>query len=78
MDSPPNGHVWDWRVTIKTTKSKTMTADTYGPFWTKVLARYDSKSNPFGTFTSKGADNYAQYALARYVQSQLGEYVVSP
>ena len=76
MNAPPTGtnkHTWDWRVTIRTKGSSTITADTYGPFWTKVLSLYSSKLNPFGTFTSQGADNYAQYALARYVREELGE-----
>ena len=68
-----NNHIRDWRVTIKTKDSSNITTDAYGPFWTKVLAKYNSKSNPYGTLSSQSADNYAQYALARYVQTKLGE-----
>jgi hypothetical protein len=79
METPPisttNEAVWDWKITTRTTKSKTRTDDVYGPFWTKAMALYKSQTFPFGQLPSKSADNLAMYALARYVRNQIGECV---
>jgi hypothetical protein len=74
MEAPgTNEEIWDWTVTTRGSKGKPNVDSAYGPFWTKVLARYDSATNPFGTFSSTNANSYAQFALARYARTKLGE-----
>ncbi|KAL2830891.1 hypothetical protein BDW59DRAFT_158326 [Aspergillus cavernicola] len=57
----PNSREW---------KKKLVKADVYQPYYCKILAR--TASEDIGeTGISMNADNYAQYALSKYVQSKL-------
>ncbi|KAI1115450.1 hypothetical protein F5Y14DRAFT_129786 [Nemania sp. NC0429] len=53
-------------------KRRLVNADAYGPENSKVLARTNRKK--IATDITLNADNYAQYVLAKYVQSQIGAY----
>jgi hypothetical protein len=68
-----NKEIWDYNVAVRDGKSREKSYNTYGPLMTKILAKYKSKSTPYGYFTSTNADSYAMYTLARYVRSKLGE-----
>ncbi|MCJ1399599.1 hypothetical protein MMC11_002801 [Xylographa trunciseda] len=79
VDAPDTDqHVWDWRVTIKTGK-KVESSAVYNPYWTKILARYVTRSLPTGTLTQASADNFAQYTLAKFVKANgLGDHPYLP
>ncbi|KEF57306.1 uncharacterized protein A1O9_05223 [Exophiala aquamarina CBS 119918] len=58
-------------LTISLKKNKLSDFDSvYGPFRAKVLANY--RTNRGGFYTQRNADNYAWYALTKYVWGKLG------
>ncbi|MCJ1402570.1 hypothetical protein MMC11_005790 [Xylographa trunciseda] len=73
MNAPPNAQTSDWLVTIKTGR-KFDDYEAYGAYYTKVLAKYNGK----GYYTQRSSDNLAFFALAKYVQSQIGSYPQFP
>jgi hypothetical protein len=51
----------------------------YGPYNAKVLRNWVPEDAQYsGYFTQRNADNYAYFALAKYVQKQIGKYPSSP
>lgn len=53
------------------------TNSAYGRELIKVLANYEAK-NRSGFFTQRNADNYAWFAMAKYVEQELGAYPTNP
>ncbi|MCJ1282317.1 hypothetical protein MMC26_001640 [Xylographa opegraphella] len=61
------------------TGKKVESSAVYNPYWTKILARYVTRSTPTGTLTQASADNFAPYALAKYVKAHgLGDHPYFP
>jgi hypothetical protein len=53
--------------------------DVYGPYNCKVLRNWvDPNPKYSGYFTQRNADNYAFFALAKYVEGQINQYPSSP
>ncbi|KAL2803070.1 hypothetical protein BJX63DRAFT_437280 [Aspergillus granulosus] len=74
-DSPANNpSVQDLKMDIKLSSSRTKPAWAYGPFGTKVLARWQGIPGvgSVGYYVQRNADNLAYYALAKYVMSKNG------
>jgi hypothetical protein len=79
-DSPGNNpRVDDLQISIKYLGSDkefhTLTAPAYGPFNTKVLARWQGQGSGVGSvgyYVQRNADNLAYYALAKYVMTKNG------
>ncbi|KAH8589906.1 Spherulation-specific family 4-domain-containing protein [Bisporella sp. PMI_857] len=75
-DSPsPNPSVEDLQIDIKYGESSTRSTPAYGPFATKVLARWQGGGAGVGSvgyYVQRNADNLAYYALAKYVMSKNG------
>lgn len=66
----PNPRVDDLTIDIKLGNSgKHYTTVAYGPFATKVLARWQSS---VGYYVQRNSDNLAYYALAKYVMTKNG------
>ena len=60
-------------------KGKTDWHDCYGAYNTKVLRNWVGPDPRYsGYFTRRNADNYAYFALAKYVEKQIGKYPSSP
>ncbi|KAJ3553159.1 hypothetical protein NPX13_g10946 [Xylaria arbuscula] len=55
---------------------KLIPLDAYGSLGTKILAR--TRRDTIASDITRNADSFAQYALAKYVQSQIGEYPSLP
>lgn len=76
INVPPNPHITDLMVTIEEMHGDLpvhFPHKAYGPKFTKVLARFDGDIlNSAGYYVQRNADNLAMYALASYVQEQLG------
>ncbi|KAI0836759.1 hypothetical protein F5Y06DRAFT_298449 [Hypoxylon sp. FL0890] len=53
-------------------KRRLVSVDAYGSQNAKILARTNRKN--IATDITLNADNYAQYVLSKYVQSQIGGY----
>ena len=71
----PNLHIADYTIYYRALNSE-IRFDTkaYGPLWTKVLARWYQAGIDTGEFVQRNADNFAIFALAKYVQNRLGIY----
>lgn len=68
-----NGQENDWVIDYKMkVKGEKKLVTAYGAQDTKILAKYITKTNPAGNISSMNADSYAQFALSKYVQAQLG------
>ncbi|KAL6415968.1 hypothetical protein AUP68_00175 [Ilyonectria robusta] len=50
----------------------------YGSFSARVLKNVDDEPEYYGYFTQRNADNYAYFALAKYVEKAIGRYPMSP
>jgi hypothetical protein len=62
-----------------TSRGQTDWYDVYGVYNAKVLRNWvDPDPTYSGYFTQRNADNYAYFALAKYVQGQIGQYPSSP
>lgn len=62
-----------------TTKKVPGWHDCYGPYNAKVLRNWvDPDPQYSGYFTQRNADNYAYFALAKFVEGQIGQYPSSP
>lgn len=60
-------------------KNKAEWHDAYGPFNARVLTNWvDDDPQWSGYFTQRNADNYAWFALAKYVEKEIGEYPSGP
>ena len=77
VGSTPNPRVWDFTVDFQDLDGQTWRAKAYGPLHTKILARYEPDSPTdfpqTGYYVQRNADNFAMYALAKYVQSKIGQ-----
>lgn len=70
-DPPENilPHITDISIAFLTKAQELYTGKAYGPLLTKILARYPVYT---GRWVWLNADNMNMYALAKYVQAQLG------
>ena len=51
----------------------------YGPFNARLLTKWQDTDPAYsGYFTQRNADNYAWFAMAKYVEGQIGEYPRQP
>lgn len=64
-----NPHVTDINIRFQTIGSEVYTGKAYGPLLTKILARYPYDT---GQWVWQNADNMADCALGKYVQSKIG------
>ena len=71
----PNPHIADFTIYYRALKSEIrFSRKAYGALWTKVLARWYGPGIDTGEFVQRNADNFAMFALAKYVQNKLGIY----
>jgi len=72
-------YVSDLEINYQTSKTQPAWYSCYGPYNAKVLRNWLTDDPKYiGYFTQRNADNYAWFALANYVQSQIGFYPSSP
>ncbi|KAI9761719.1 MAG: hypothetical protein M1840_001723 [Geoglossum simile] len=72
-----NQPVIDFRIRFRDPNSGWKTRDVYRPQRAKILARY-REPNSLGGIIARSDENLGLYALAKYVQSQLGAYPHRP
>lgn len=77
MDTPSSApHVDDLRVYYG--RGKNRRADwAYGPRVVKILARY-MKKDKGGLFTQRNENSFAWFAIAKYVEKEIGRYPRNP
>lgn len=78
MNAPKtNPYVSD--LEVKTSASGSW-YEAYGPKYAKIIAQYTDPTDPSysGYFSQRNADNFAFYAVAKYVESQIGWYPDRP
>jgi hypothetical protein len=72
----PNPRIIDLKITYEETDGSQWRTKAYGPLRTKMLARYEPPSPDdemtTGWYMQRNADNFAMFALAKYVQSKIG------
>ncbi|KAF2840123.1 hypothetical protein M501DRAFT_1015201 [Patellaria atrata CBS 101060] len=73
--SPESNEVLDRTIRVREPGGQFITKQAYSPVFTKVLAHWTQNT---GYWVSTNADNLAQYSLAKYVESRIGEYPRHP
>ncbi|OQE22274.1 hypothetical protein PENSTE_c010G02871 [Penicillium steckii] len=78
-DSPSSDlPINDFQINVKSRyEDKIYTTMAYGPYFTKILARYygwGSGPGSVGYYIQRNADNLAYYALAKYMMSKNGNW----
>jgi len=77
-DSAKSPYVSDLEIFITEQKHDDW-QDAYGPRNARILRNYvDSNPKYSGYYTQRNADNYAFFALAKYVEKQTGQYPEAP
>ena len=71
-----NPHISDLTIKFRTSDGRELATKAYGPVATKILARWHQTNigSNTGNFVQTNADNFAMFALAKYVQKELGNF----
>ena len=71
-----NPAIYDLFIKFRTSDGGVITTKAYGPVATKILARWHQTNigSNTGNFVQTNADNFAMFALAKYVQKELGNF----
>lgn len=71
-------YIWDLQITV-TEGGRQVDTPVYGPWYCRIMRNWvDPDPAYLGYFTQRNADTYAWFAMAKYVQSRIGQYPALP
>ncbi|KAK1777157.1 hypothetical protein QBC45DRAFT_198800 [Copromyces sp. CBS 386.78] len=71
-------YIWDLQITINENGAR-VDRPCYGPEYCRILRNWvDPDPQDLGYYTQRNADSYAWFAMAKYVQSKIGQYPAQP